>query len=298
MQKNRFLLIIEPPLPVLSDESLLQMAYEIMDAKRPSLTRKIVRFTPYVNLIERGVRSYASMRKKESPEDRGVTLDEYKEFIIKFMRSLFCKRPSNVIPDTLVLYADDNEISNLKFLDSSGDYRVNTFYAAHPVKPNSYISVANYHEYLMQDKSAEFIRLVAALGVKDLRLSKNLTANKAVNTVVQGDDKILAAQATVNIDVASSYYSGFDLSMTGSTPKRDPYIPESCNWLCREPLWDVMAKSRIDYGIKSFKVKFSYSQDYDVHANLAAKIAEIGFALGGSFKEMQNIEQVYEVEFF
>lgn len=59
----------------------------------------------------------------------------------------------------------------------------------------------------------------------------------------------------------------------------------------------MLAKLRMEHGMKDFSLKISYEDDFQVNANLAAVIEGTGLQLGGKFEKHQSTEWILSGNF-
>lgn len=121
---------------------------------------------------------------------------------------------------------------------------------------------------------------------------------------VKGSSKFEALDPTQIIDLnmksnfKNEQNSRFDLTASFEEATQPPRLPENMRWINHEPLWRAMAEARLSNWVDRFTVSFTYSEDFNITADLAGKISEFGLSAGGSFSKIEIIEQEYTVEFF
>ena len=59
-----------------------------------------------------------------------------------------------------------------------------------------------------------------------------------------------------------------------------------------------MARARLRSFITSYRFEFEYKNDFGVDAELCARVKGVGLSVGGGFKSMRQVRQLYEAEFF
>lgn len=216
----------------------------------------------------------------------------------KVVRALTGERAYPNIPGLAVLGPDDAEKQGLRSVD--GSITLDVVYCRHPLDPSLLVPMAAFHDYLLQEKRSEFVRLAVALGAKSIKLvSSEKTASSSkfdaeVAIPVDGADVDLGAKGGHR----SSTSEGFSLDSDFSAPRRSPFLPDGLLWFNREPIWKSMAFARQESWASTYNVSLSYTQDFGITADLAAKVAGFGLNAGGSFSSMKAIHQTYRVDFF
>lgn len=67
-----------------------------------------------------------------------------------------------------------------------------------------------------------------------------------------------------------------------------PKIPDNLVWFPHEPVWQQIARDRIDCGLEDFDLTISYSDNFGVNAKLIASLTKGSFELGGTFEEHES----------
>lgn len=296
---HQFLVITDSELEP-SDDFLMDLAYKLLGAERPRnwLGWMGSRLGYSFMNFERFQRAFESKEvfvSEFSPVERGVFLDSFKQFILFMLRSLYSQNPQKILPNTLILDSDDSRLNQWSCSDSS--FVANTFYARHPADSNYFLRVADFHSYLLQDKRAEFVRLASSLGAREIKLADTQEKDKSslVNVAV---DSLGGKNFNTSLDIKNQSSSSFDLSASFSVAESLPLLPDKLRWFKYEPLWQAMAEARINHWVERFQVRFTYSQDFSINTELVAKISGLGLSIGGTFFNMQRIDQEYIVDFF
>jgi hypothetical protein len=180
-----------------------------------------------------------------------------------------------------------------------GRFDERVVYAEHPADPEHFVPLAVFHPHLVQEKRAELTRLAASLGAREIRLVDSSRRDRASSG--SGDGVVPVRGVPVDVKAGGGSRAAtsetFSLSARMPKPTHAPSVPEGLRWLSHEPLWQAMAETRLRQRAISFEVQFRYAHDFGVDGRLAAKLAGFGLSAGGSFSEMERIEQEYEVEF-
>lgn len=286
-----------------SDEFLFDLANQMLSAKKPSAWKigmNIGRDTLINSLGVREIAKLSQGKLSDDPEERSYLLMAAKPLVVELLRKIYVKDMTGLLPEVLVVRNSDQVLSQYQSID--GYFAPNIVYSRHPSDPNFFIRIANFHGYLLQEKRAEFFRLVTALGAKAVRQSD---ANRMG---VKGSSKLEASDPTqifdLNFDLnmesnlRSEKNSRFDLTASFEEATQPPRFPENMRWINHEPVWRAMAEARINNWVDRFTVSFTYSQDFNITAALVGKISEFGLSAGGSFSKFELIEQEYTVDFF
>lgn len=282
-----------------SDEFLFDLAHQMLSAKKPSVWKigmNIGRETLANSLLVREIAKFRQEKLSDDPEERSYLLMAAKPLVVELLRKIYVKDMTGLLPEVLVVGNSDQALSQYQSID--GYFAPNIVYSRHPSDPAFFIRIANFHGYLLQEKRAEFFRLVTALGAKAVR---QCDANRMG---VKGSSKVEASDPTqifdLNMDsnLKSEKNSRFDLTASFEEATQPPRFPENMRWINHEPVWRAMAEARINNWVDRFTVSFTYSQDFNITADLVGKISEFGLSAGGSFSKFELIEQEYTVEFF
>lgn len=231
---------------------------------------------------------------------KSARVDQSMPLLVELFAGLAQGYPELIEPELRTVGADDLALASLRALGSSG-FALNTVYVAHPHDPTSYVQLAHFHRYLLDEKRAEFERIAVALGAKEIRMVENDSANRsakvegAIAAPIQGVEVEVGARARRQ----SSEETSFQLTASYDEPSGMPYLPENLRWLPSEPQWQSMVEARVgSTTVRRRRITFRYSSDYSVNAGLVAKVQGLGFSAGGSFEAMRSVEVDYEVEFY
>lgn len=230
---------------------------------------------------------------------RKVSFEESEDLLVDLVQALMSSAPQTMLPTGTRVFREGEGIP-ATFKASDGSFKQLIVYAAHPADEEFFIPVAQYHPYLLQDKRAEFVRLAAALGAREIRLcdTDNQASRAGWNVGGAGPVKGVPVDFAAKGAAHSESSSSFNLSAVFSRPEKPPALPGFLRWYQQEPLWKAMAETRLEYRTESFKVQFTYDHDFGVSADLALKIASLGFSAGGSFSSVSKVSQEYEVIFY
>lgn len=178
-----------------------------------------------------------------------------------------------------------------------GHPRSNVVYAAHPVDPGAYIPAADFHRFLFQHKVAEAQRLIRMLGATSVMVRS-----------VQGWDREAAAHLGLSFPEPSSGVTGTASASAERTstsgneiittmtlkPLGDPRVPDDLVWYPHEPLWNEIARARIESGLREFSIDVRSSDDFGINSKLKAAVDKVGLEAGGKFVE--HVETTWRLE--
>lgn len=220
--------------------------------------------------------------------------------LVAWMNDLFEAEPRLFDPEMSVIAVGDPALSQIQVLGDDR-FRVSVLYVQHPQDPKSYIPASRFHSVLLNDKRTEFVRLMAHLGAKEIRLAERDSIRTSVKAAAQAKVPVkrvpLGGDAGINTREATS--SSFSVEATLGRPSAPPRMPSAARWLPQEEQWKFIAEARLGgMDLQRFLVHFSYTSDFGVDAKLAAKVGAFGLSLGGSFEEMQTLDVDYAVEFW
>ena len=226
-------------------------------------------------------------------------VDDAMPVLVELVRRLLEGHPELLDPELQVLSESSNELERLRVL-GDGSFLTNVVYAMHPQAPGAYLRLAHFHRYLLDDKRAEFERLAASLGAREIRMiERATTASAGAGGATIG---VPTEAGVVDVGASGGRRSAsderFSLEASFDPPRGAPVVPAGLRWLPTEPQWQAMVDARLgDTTVTRRRVTFRYASDYAVHGALAAKLQGVGLSCGGTFEEMRSVELDYLVEF-
>lgn len=165
-----------------------------------------------------------------------------------------------------------------------GHPRRKLVYARHPSSSTLYYPVASFHRKTFEHKFAEAVRLLTSLGAKKIRVEHEKGWGRGIG--VDFSATVPDANSRGSAGFSSSNKADDRLLFVATLKGHStPRIPEGLVWFQHEPLWQEIARNRIDCGLEEFDLTISYSDDYGVNAKLMANLTRASFELGGSFEE-------------
>ena len=181
-----------------------------------------------------------------------------------------------------VLYVGKTEAAKLVF--QPGNPRANVVYVGHPVMPETYYTMADFHRVTFEFKFAEAVGLLMHLGASTIRVKSvsgwsGKFAGKLSAPLGDATSK-LAVDAKANRKSDSRLL--YKATLPGTT---EPTLPESLMWYHHEPTWQSIAEGRLKFGLRKFALNVTYKDDYGVNAGLKVAAKKAGLKLGGRFKD-------------
>jgi hypothetical protein len=183
----------------------------------------------------------------------------------------------------------------------AGYFARGTVYARHPVNVDWFCPVADYHNYLLSQKQAEFLHLMVCLGAKSISRQHSESVNDAA--ALKASAAAPHNVGTVNLGGSGYETVGKSLLFAGNAtitepPFSPPHIPDGLFWYQSEPEWQAIAKPRMGGASGTWNSTFRYNSDYGISMELSVALKEAGLNIGGSFVEMKNTEITYTVDFW
>lgn len=185
--------------------------------------------------------------------------------------------------DGSVMLIGQKEADSLQF--PPGHHQDNTVYVGHPLLAEVYYPLAEFHRFLFEHKVNEAINLLMSLGAKTMVVehvdgwSREIAGN--LSLPIPEAEMTASASASGKKKIESSIL--FRATLRGSDK---PILPTDLLWYPHESTWRQLADGRIKFGLQEFSLVVSYISDFGVTANLAAKLAEMEFGIGGEFQKL------------
>jgi len=184
------------------------------------------------------------------------------------------------VPHEIAIISTEKSGHLLSHQDTQGEIGVCTA----PPSSTLYYPVASFHRKVFEHKFAEAIRLLTSLGAKKIRVEHEKGWGRRFGADFSAT--VPEANSQGSVGFSSSTKSDdrllFVATLKGHTT---PRIPEGFVWFHHEPLWQEIARRRIDYGLEEFDLTIGCSDDYGVNAKLMANLTQASFELGGSLEE-------------
>lgn len=168
--------------------------------------------------------------------------------------------------------------------------RPNVVYVADPGIGGNYYPIADFHRLLFDAKVAEALRLLGSLAATQISVE-----------YIKGFDRGAGIDLSVSPETGEVFNGGVGTSGTDKRrsgakatmelfPTTAPRIPDDLRWFRSEPLWQEIARLRLESGLRTFDLDLSYTDDFGINASLKAKFAGAGFDLGGTFTEYRETQ--------
>ena len=175
-----------------------------------------------------------------------------------------------------------------------------TVYACCDAEPQLYVPLAGFHQYMYESKLSAFHSLCANLGVR--RCSVAYFEDESIAKVTRmGGSGIPTsagkASASVSVDTHQSSAAATEVFAEYPAP-RQPLSETRTGWLRGEPTWVTMQSLRLGRDLERWKAEFTYCDEMNINAEVAAKVAGIGLEIGGKFEELRRRRWVFDVEFW
>lgn len=185
-----------------------------------------------------------------------------------------------------ILYGTPFEVERANFA-LPGYLQLRTLYVMHPKDSSRYFPAAIYHHMVFEDKFAEVLRLLSALGATNVVVEHE----HGWSSRIDGKMHVPMSEVDATVDLTTMKKAGatskvmFEASFDGS---ETPCVPENLIWFSQEPMWQRVADGRINGRMKSFSVLLQQSDDFGVSADLVAKVEGVKVGIGGKFASHVN----------
>ncbi len=190
-----------------------------------------------------------------------------------------------------VLLVGKSEAAAITF--PPGHPREGVLYIGHPAEASVYYTAAAFHRATFQHRVVEVVNLLMSLGATKIRVehvagwSKEFSARVSVPLGTPPD----SLDAEAGGSASSHRKLLYEATLAGSSK---PCIPDGLVWYPHEPTWQSVAKGRTQFGLRSFSLSLSYTDDFGVHAGLKTQVLKAGLDLGGSFED--HVSTVWRIE--
>jgi len=164
-----------------------------------------------------------------------------------------------------------------------GHPREGVVYVGHPVVPDTYYTMADFHRVVFEHKFAEAMLLLMSLGAKTMRVEHitGWSSEFAGNL----DVAVPAQPMTVGLNVGGNLNKDKSLLFAASLDgTHAPKLPTNMAWFPHEPMWSGIAKGRIEFGLSRFTLAVRYRDDYGIDSKLSALVEGAGLKIGGKFE--------------
>jgi len=181
----------------------------------------------------------------------------------------------------------------LENLDSSiqfppGHPNVGTVYGLNPVRPFTYIPLAEFHRKVLREKASELFMLLSGLRAATARVE---VMRGATLRGKAGLKSIIPTEVPVIVDASTDDHQRTDTGVTWDLKFSStgvPKIADGLRWLEHEPEWRGIAQSRLRGELQEFRVELHYSDTLGIGAKLAAELVDAGLSLGGNYESIEE----------
>ncbi|GLQ52490.1 hypothetical protein ACFFJT_13085 [Dyella flava] len=178
----------------------------------------------------------------------------------------------------------ESSVRELVFLP--GHPRPKTVYAQHPANELIYFPISSFHRRVFENKFSEAIRLLAALGAREIQVEHKKGWDRAFAASLAAPIATQTGVAQVDASGGTSAKASENLLFTATLPGSDtPKVIDNPIWLPFEDTWQAIVEQRMEHGLKQFTLSVNYEDDYSVNASLKGKIDKAGLEIGGKFED-------------
>lgn len=184
-----------------------------------------------------------------------------------------------------VLVVTATEAARLSF--PVGHFRTGFAYVGHPLTPERYLLVADFHRRMFEEKVVELMRILAALGA----VHTEINVMQGWGDAISGGINLSEPFAGVNLAFgAGGGKEKFQhIVFTAISPNnKGNLFPRDLAWFQAEPIWQQLVRQRIDNALDEVDFYVSYDDDFGVTAELSASVTAVGYSIGGSFQEKRS----------
>lgn len=184
------------------------------------------------------------------------------------------------------------QVLDIRF--SPGHPQLDHAYVGHPLVPDVYYTVAEFHRRLFEHKCSEAVRLLMHLGAKVIRVERveGWGHAFAAKISVPGTAGTFGASASAKGDSSSRLLFEARLRNTAV-----PCVPDDLDWFRHEPAWQAVAEARLKFGLETVNVQVEYFDDYGVNASLTAAAQGYNLDIGGLFEQCEKTKWTVSGEF-
>lgn len=178
----------------------------------------------------------------------------------------------------------------------------NTLYVCHPLRPNQYFLIDEFHGKCFDDKYSELVYLLESLGASYIHVealsgiikTTCSTSNEKVNASGNLATRGISIKRDANIQDEQSQQvqraGSWDVNLI---PHGLPYIPEDLAWFHHEPIWQRLAQSCVMSRCKEFTIELSQREDFSINSK---RFREIECGLEAFIKKLGSIKLFHRQE--
>jgi hypothetical protein len=167
-------------------------------------------------------------------------------------------------------------------------------YAGHPLLPNRYMLIADFHERMFEHKFTELVRLLTSLGATRIEVE-----------AVAGWRRDMAAHLDVAIPLVAEAEAKLaqsrerQLLYSGKLPRnRSKSLPAELTWYWREDTWQELVRQRLEHKLDKFQLQLSYRNDFGLSAEISTALNVAGFDIGGEFRRQVDTTWIVKAKFW
>lgn len=250
-----------------------------------------------LNPLYPGGKQPSPYSEDQSVEFRKQKLHQQRSLVEPLLRSILEQDEylDKVLAGVRLVEQHDDELDTLRFPAEQPTPWVT--YKSHPFDSSFFVPLARFHHFMLHDKKAEFLRIASALGAKSVEMLEGESGSRSSN--VKGGGQKMGVGGKVETGSSRTTSESFALDFKNETkPRNKPKLPEDTRWLVEEPLWQAMVETRLEQWATEFRIKFQYTSDFDVNAEMAAGFQALNLSIGGEYEAKQAVDQEYIVEFW
>jgi hypothetical protein len=170
-----------------------------------------------------------------------------------------------------------------------GPPQPSTLYVIHPRKTKEYLPGGPFHLLLAEEKVAEAMGLMRALGASSIEVRADFSekSRTAAHAVLDTAAKAVDVKGEKTRSDSGKVESTYECDGSDT-----PHVPDDLVWLAVEPTWRELVTGRLSTTnrIRSFTVLIHLDQAYGFSADLAGKASKLKIGLGGEISgAMQRV---------
>jgi hypothetical protein len=167
-----------------------------------------------------------------------------------------------------------------------GHPRPKVIYAQHPADAVLYFPVASFHRRVFEHKFGEAVRLLGALGAREIYVEHKKGWSRDFAADISGPIPVSVEPVHTGVSVGVAAKAAENLLFKASLKGSDtPQLLENSIWLPHESTWQAVVDMRMKYGLRDFSLSLNYEEDYQVNAGLKVEVEKVGFEIGGKFED-------------
>lgn len=169
------------------------------------------------------------------------------------------------------LFATVNTLKATNWKFPMGHPVENSLYVSHPLRPNSYFLMDNFHKKCFDDKFSELIYLLESLGASYICV--DVILGESISSTVKNEKNIGVSLNLPIMDISVKKQTcneddnSHKVQSTGSwemnlTPHGVPCVPEDLVWFHNEPIWQRCAQLCIKGNCNEFTINLDQKEEF------------------------------------